>query len=133
MSPKPLLLSVKVVVFDERDRCLLLKRSPTSRGNPGRWDFPGGKIDAGESLDDAAKREVLEETGLEIEIGRVLGSAESESPTSRVAYLILEGRAVSGEVHLSDEHDDHAWVQPQALSQVDFAAQFRDFALTLKR
>ena len=92
-----------MLVGDDQGRCLILKRSMASKGNPGKWDFPGGKVDAGEALDQAARREVLEETGLEIEIGRVLGAAESESPANRIAYLILEGRVLSGEVRLSEE------------------------------
>ncbi len=132
MSHQPLLLSVKVVVFDGQGRCLVLKRSMSSKGNPGKWDFPGGKVDPGEALDQSAKREVLEETGLDIEVGCVLGSAESESPTNRVAYLILEGRTMSGEVQLSEEHEDHAWVEPGKLAGMDLVPQFRGFAISLK-
>ena len=51
MLGKPLRLSVKIVVRDDAGRCLLLKRSLTSKGNPGKWEFPGGKIDPGESFD----------------------------------------------------------------------------------
>lgn len=132
IDPKPLVLSVKVVVFDGEGRCLVLKRSVASKGNPGKWDFPGGKVDAGEAVDETARREVLEETGLEIEVGRVLGAAESESPTNRIAYLILEGRVTSGEVRLSDEHEDFRWVLPRELSQIDLVQQFHSFALTLQ-
>lgn len=129
---KPLRLSVKVLVFDGEGRCLLLKRSMASKGNPGKWDFPGGKVDRGEALEDAAKREVLEETGLDIEIGCVLGNAESESPTNRIAYQILEAHSASCEVRLSDEHEEYTWVQPQELSQIDLVEQFRSFVLSLQ-
>ena len=128
MSHKPFALSAKVVVCDGRGCCLLLKRSMSSKGNPGKWDLPGGKVDAGENLEQGLLREVAEETGLAISLQRVLGAAESESPTKRVAYLILEGRVESGQVHLSSEHDDYAWVDRQGLIRVDLAEQFRQFA-----
>lgn len=80
MQRKPLRLSAKIVIQDKDDRCLMLKRSMSSKGNPGKWDLPGGKIDAGESFDGALLREVFEETGLTISIQRVAGTAESELP-----------------------------------------------------
>jgi len=127
MTYKPFALSAKVVVRDERGRCLLLKRSMSSKGNPGKWDMPGGKVDADENLEQGILREVAEETGLTISLRRVLGAAESESPTKRVAYLIFEGRVESGDVQLSSEHADFAWVDRQSLVKVDLAEQFRLF------
>lgn len=61
MLGKPLSLSVKIVIRDDNSRFLLLKSSMSSKGNPGKWDLPGGKIDAGESFDEALHREVFEE------------------------------------------------------------------------
>jgi len=51
MPYKPFALSAKVIVLDGEGRCLLLKRSMISKGNPGKWDLPGGKVDAGEDLE----------------------------------------------------------------------------------
>ena len=124
---KPFGLSVKVVLHDDSGRCLLLKRSLSSKGNPGKWDLPGGKVDVGENFEQGLLREVAEETGVTISVQRVLGAAESELPTRRVAYLILEGCVESGQVRLSSEHDDFAWVDRQDLARVDIAEQFRPF------
>lgn len=125
MPYKPYTLSAKVVIRDSEDRCLLLKRSMSSKGNPGKWDLPGGKVDTKESLEQALLREVAEEIGLKISLQRVLGAAESESPTKRVAYIIFEGHLLSGEVHLSDEHDDFMWIGCENLGTSDMAEQFR--------
>jgi 8-oxo-dGTP diphosphatase len=133
MPYKTFSLSAKVVIRDKEGRCLLLKRSMSSKGNPGKWDLPGGKVDAGESLEEGLLREVREEGGLTISLRRVLGAAESESPTKRVAYLIFEGRLVSGEVRLSDEHDDFIWIDRKDLGSVDIAEQFRPFLETYSR
>ncbi|MDH7487214.1 MAG: NUDIX domain-containing protein [Anaerolineae bacterium] len=128
MSDKPFALSIKVVIRDEADRCLLLRRSASSKGNPGKWEFPGGKVEAGEDFDAALLREVAEETGLTVSLHRVAGAAESEMPTRKVAYLILEGRLESGQVRLSSEHEDYAWVAPHDLLGMDLVEQFRPFA-----
>jgi len=127
MAHKLFSLSAKVVIRDKEGYCLLLKRSMSSRGNPGKWELPGGKVDAGENIEQGLLREVAEETGLTISLQRVLGAAESESPTKRVAYLILEGKVMSGQVRLSSEHDDYAWVDHQSLAKADMAEQFRSF------
>lgn len=128
MSGKPFALSAKVVVCDASGRCLLLKRSMSSKGNPGKWDLPGGKVDVGESFDQGLLREVAEETGLAISLQRVVGTAESELPTRKVVYLILEGRVESGQVCLSSEHDEYTWVDRRDLTTMDLADQFRPFA-----
>jgi len=130
MAGKPLVLSVKVVVRDASGRCLLLKRSLSSKGNPGKWDLPGGKVDPGENFTQGILREVVEETGLTISIQRVGGVAESESPTNKVVYLILEGRLESGQVQLSSEHDEYVWVNRWELPKMELADQFRAFAQT---
>ena len=59
-------LSVKVIVYDQHGQVLLLQRSQASKNNAGKWEFPGGKLDPGESFDEALLREVQEETGLAI-------------------------------------------------------------------
>lgn len=128
MQGKQLRLSVKIVIRDDNGHCLLLKRSMSSKGNPGKWDLPGGKIDAGENFEEALLREVAEETGLTISIQHVAGTAESELQTIRVVYLILEGRLESGQVRLSSEHDDYVWVDRQELAKLDLCDQFLSFA-----
>jgi len=126
---KPVRLSVKALVTDSDGRRLVLKRSMASKNNPGKWDLPGGKCDPSEAIDEGLRREVLEESGLEIEVGRVIGAAESESPSNRVAYLVFEALARPGEVRLSGEHDEFAWLYPRELTQLDLVRQFRPLVI----
>jgi 8-oxo-dGTP diphosphatase len=128
MVQKPFSLSVKAIVRDEDGRCLLLKRSATCKANAGKWDLPGGKLDPSERVDQALCREVAEETGLTISVRRVAGVAQSELRDRTVVYLILEAHWESGQVRLSEEHDDSVWVAPSELSHMDLAEQFRAFA-----
>lgn len=131
MPRKPFSLSVKIIILDKDGRCLLLKRSMRSEGNPGKWDLPGGKVDPGESFEEALLREVCEETGLSVFPERVLAAAESEKPSARVAYLIMEGRPNSTEVRLrKDEHEAYAWIDRRDLADIDVAQQFRSFLRT---
>jgi 8-oxo-dGTP diphosphatase len=105
----------------------------SSGANAGEWEFPGGKIEPGESFDEGLLREVLEETGLVISLQNVAGCAESEMPDRNVAYLILEGRVKGGELQLSGEHDAFQWVPIAELPRTDMAEQFRKFALDYAR
>lgn len=127
---KPFSLSVKAIVRDADGRCLLLRRSAASQGNAGKWDLPGGKLDPGERVDQTLCREVVEETGLTISVCRVAGAAQSELRDRTVVYLILEAYLESGQVRLSEEHDDSAWVTLSELPKMDLAEQFRAFART---
>ena len=133
MQTKPFVLSAKVIVRDREGRCLLLRRAMSSHGNPGKWDFPGGKIDPGETFDQGLLREIREETGLVVTLGAVAGAAESELRDKRVAYMLLEARFEEGTVRLSEEHDQFAWVAQRALAEADLAPQFKEFAKAYAR
>jgi 8-oxo-dGTP diphosphatase len=126
-SHKPFTLSVKALVYDKKGRCLLLKRSNQARANPGKWEFPGGKLDPAESFDQALLREVREETGLTVSLRKVAGAAESELPETRVVYLIMEADVVSGEFKLSEEHTDFQWASSAQIRQTDLTGQFYEF------
>ena len=60
------------VILNEKNEILLLKRSKTARNKAGHWTIPGGEVAFGERVEDALLREVLEETGLQVEIIKLL-------------------------------------------------------------
>lgn len=130
---KPFGLSVRAVILDKSGRCLLLKRSASCRTNVGKWELPGGKTESGEQFDEALIREVAEETGLKISIERAVGIAESELPTVKVIHLILETSLESGQVRISSEHDDYAWVTHHELPTMDMVEEFKPFARMYSR
>lgn len=127
MSVKPFGLAVKALVSDGEGRCLLIRRSKSSKFFAGKWDLPGGKVDAGEDFETAIKREVEEETGLNISLEGVAGAAEHEMPAVRVVVLFLEACAKSNKVRLSHEHDLYEWVPRSELSDRDLNEQIQTF------
>lgn len=126
-------LSAKVLIQNNDGKYLLLKRSLESRSNPGKWEFPGGKVDPGEILEAGLLREVTEETGLAVALDHVAGAAESEFQEWRVAHIILEGHWESGEVRLSNEHSDFTWVPLEDLLEMDMPEHFKLFAVEYVR
>ncbi len=124
---KPLAVSLKALIRNADGAVLALQRSPASKGNPGRWDFPGGKADPDEGLDEALVREIREETGLAVRLERVVGCAQSESPKTHVVYIFLDAVLTAGEVRLSEEHHAAQWVAPAAFAALDVCPQFASF------
>lgn len=119
-------LSVKALVEDVHGRLLLLRRSNSSANHAGKWELPGGKLDPGETFDAALVREVVEETGLVIELHAPFYTSMSTFDCFNVVYLFMTARAHPGEVHLSNEHDAFVWVAPEDALQLEVAPQFKD-------
>jgi len=127
---KPFKLSPKVIIKDAKGRCLLLKRSGQCRHFVGKWEFPGGKLEPGEDFETALLREVKEETGLTISLWHVVGAMEWELPELRFACLVMEGRVMEGEVTLSEEHTEFAWVPVKEMPDMDISDSFVPFIKT---
>lgn len=101
------LVGVGVVIVDS-GRILLVKRAH----EPGRglWAVPGGKVSLGETLIEAARREALEETGLDVEIGSVLWVGESITEHGHIVLIDFRCRALGGELKAGDDADEARWV-----------------------
>ena len=99
---------VSKVIMVKGSKVLLLRRSPgsISSRSPWEWDLPGGHIDRGETPEDAAIREVIEETSLKISSLSNLGK---DSNIGKLTYFYLSD-TWRGELQLSHEHTDYRWV-----------------------
>jgi 8-oxo-dGTP diphosphatase len=117
MSQKPFGIAVRAIVRDKDGNCLLLRRSSKNRGHVGRWEWPGGKLDAGESLDAAVCREVREETGLEVVLTGFAGAFHVEMARQYLVVLCMEAELSKGTLRLSVEHDDYQWVRLRNVPQ----------------
>jgi len=83
-------------VIVEKNKVLLLLRQNHFRFND-QWTNPGGKIDAGESIEDTVKREIKEECGVEVELGRFLGQyCDRENEELIRIYKSYEAKIISG-------------------------------------
>jgi 8-oxo-dGTP diphosphatase len=133
MSEKSFGLAVKALVHDDQSRYLLIRRSSDSKHWPGAWDLPGGKVDPGEDFDVAMRREVLEETGLHIQLEGIVGAAQLDFEDITVAALVMEASVPSGEIQLSSEHGSYEWIPRRALTECDFCNALNDLVSAYAR
>ena len=109
---------VGAVVHDDEHRLLLVRR----RRNPsaGRWSLPGGRVEAGESDGEAVRREVLEETGLDVVVGRLVGTVERPGPDG-VVYDIRDYACavMGGRLRAGDDASEVRWADRWDLLTLD--------------
>lgn len=85
----------------------------------GGWEFPGGKLEAGEKPQDALKREIREELEVEIEVGELFDLVEYDYPTFHLKMYCFLCTIVSGEIVLV-EHEAAKWLTKETLNSVDW-------------
>lgn len=122
---KPWGLSVRALITDAAGRCLLLRRTPGARHFAGQWDLPGGKVEPDEPLDRGLRREVREETGLEVEPLEVAGASSFELPKLHVVDVVFRVAVTAGTLRLSSEHSEACWCGPLELAGFDLAPPAR--------
>lgn len=83
----------------------------------GWWEFPGGKMEAGESPVEALKREIREELDAEIEVGELLETVEWDYPAFHLTMHCFMCALKSDSIHLN-EHEDAAWLTRETLHSV---------------
>lgn len=110
---------------DPEKRILVVRRGPEQSG-AGHWEFPGGKVERGESPEQALIREIQEELNLKIRVGRFVGEIEHQYPTKVIRLRVYWAESPHGEIQLL-EHDDAKWVLPQEILLHELSEADRPF------
>lgn len=114
---------VTVNVVENNSEYLIARRTSDQK-----WEFVGGKVEQGETVKEAAIRELEEETGLEGEVVEISGSYPSRAApewTLRPVHM----RAESREVDLSREHDRYEWIDLDDIKDFDTLGQEKSLEL----
>ena len=112
-----------------RHGLVLAARRTTPPAAAGRWEFPGGKVEPGETEEQAAVREIREELDLEIKVGASLGPAVDISAAYRLHVYLAS--IVDGEPVLR-EHAELRWFGAAELDEMDWLVPDRPFVRELR-
>lgn len=97
-----------------------------------KWEFPGGKLQAGESPEQALRREFQEELGVDIEVGQCLYEGAFLHDGERVTLLAFQVELESDTISLR-EHTDYAWLTPKEIASIDLADSDRPILRVVSR
>ncbi|WP_028558703.1 (deoxy)nucleoside triphosphate pyrophosphohydrolase [Paenibacillus pinihumi] len=107
------------VIVNEQGRLLIARRKP-GKAQGGLWEFPGGKLEPGESAEDCLRRELLEEMNIQIQPTERLGVHEHDYGTIVIRLIAYKAVYTGGDIVLSD-HDKYDWVKPDEFAAYEFA------------
>ena len=112
-------ISVACIVLNDKKEIFIAKRNPV--GDMGdRWEFPGGKLEKGETEKEALKREIREEFELDINVKEFIINNICEYPTRTIDLRLYECEYIDGEFKLHD-HSEYTWVDIDKLLEYDLA------------
>lgn len=113
------MISVTCAII-ERDGKILIARRGEGQKLAGKWEFPGGKVEDGESPEECLKRELVEEFGIQVKVEEFITSNKHHYDHISIELLAFHTKYISGTFTLTD-HDEIKWVQPADLLDYDLA------------
>ena len=115
-----------------QDGKFLACQRPAHKARGLLWEFVGGKVEAGESREDALIRECREELNVGIEVGDIFMNLVHEYPDLTVNLILYEASIVSGEPEKL-EHNDIKWLSPEEIPQYEFCPADKDILAEIRR
>lgn len=117
---------VVVTALMKRQGKLLVGRRPEDGALPGVWEFPGGKVESKESPEEALKRELHEELGIEADIGKLQFAGTHTYGRRGLLFLFYEVKFWKGQVK-AEHHKDLQWVTPKEIGSLELPDANRAF------
>ena len=125
MNPGRKIIEVVGAIIKDGDRYLVGQRA-AHKAQGGLWEFMGGKIEPGETPEQALARECREELSLEIENEHIIDSVVHEYPEKTIRLTLIECMPKVGSLPRPNEHQDIRWVTREEMEVLDFAPADHD-------
>ncbi len=122
-----------VAAVVRRDGAVLVTRRPDRPSRRGQWEFPGGKVEPGEAEPDALRREIAEELGCRLDVGRLLLRHSHRYPDLEVDLAFYAASFPAGAEPRPIGVAEIAWAQPGTLPSYDFLEADRAVLAELER
>ncbi|MFV8257824.1 (deoxy)nucleoside triphosphate pyrophosphohydrolase [Bdellovibrio bacteriovorus] len=128
MTKLPVLVVAAVIQRQEdpEGRILVVRRGPEQSG-AGFWEFPGGKVEAGEAPEQALVREITEELALDIRVHELIGEEDFSYPSKTIRLRVYWASVRGGEDLVLTEHDAFKWQRPEEIDVMSLSAADRPF------
>lgn len=107
------------IIINENMEILIAKRKK-EKSQGGLWEFPGGKVEKGETLEECLVRELKEEMEIDIEISEYFGENIYYYEKANIRLIAFKAKILGGNIKLID-HDEYAWAEINSLKNFEFA------------
>ena len=116
---KPIIQVVGAAIVNDKGEVLCAQRGYGEL--IGKWEFPGGKVEKGETDQQALAREIKEELDIDVEVNELIDENYHEYSKNNINLKVYKCKYISGEIH-DTEHQSLAWKKPEELESLDWAA-----------
>jgi 8-oxo-dGTP diphosphatase len=115
-----MVLPVAAAWLKNKQGRILICRRKEDKAQGGYWEFPGGKIEEGETAGQALERELKEELNISVKAGKILSSKIHDYPELTIELILVEAIGSDEKITLTD-HSAYKWINPQELENFDMA------------
>ncbi|UQZ34966.1 8-oxo-dGTP diphosphatase MutT [Paenibacillus sp. PK3_47] len=115
------MIEVAAAIIHNKEGRILIAKRRQGKSQAGLWEFPGGKLEAGEDVQSCLCRELMEEMAIGIQPVEDYGVHEHDYGDVQIRLRAWRSEYVHGEIRLTD-HDAYRWVLPGELAEFTFAA-----------
>ncbi|PHS57483.1 MAG: 8-oxo-dGTP diphosphatase MutT [Sulfurimonas sp.] len=117
------IIAVNIIIINKDKKVLIAKR-PADKPMPNKWEFPGGKLEENESLEECGLREIKEELELDVIIDKYLGYDElTYKGQDFLLHIYTAHKADENQILKLNEHTDSKWVDVNELNNFDMPAK----------